>query len=444
MEPTNRSVYLEVFEYEKALRAQIAALDRSLKLRKISEDEYFEELKKKLEENVNTESELYFQQLSRYENYQSKKLKNQEKASEESRKAAEKAAKEQQAIFKKSVDEKIAAVKEQQTLDDDFTKEMMYDEMENIISGLDKNSELYKKYNSEILKGRKSLADQQKKLDEKAFEAQKKEVGKGLDEILKEYQKAFDQLEKKQNSYRGKLMSVGGDIFSVETKKDENGNDLTTYTVNDIEKQLRAMREYHAAVKKLKDEGASEALLSELTSLKTDDSKQFAKYLSRMSEKEFARINELYTEKQQLADELSADLYKPEAQAISDSISDALDGLAVSAADYGTKAADSFADAFASEFADRAEKFAELFNNGNFAAEIKAAVESESARYSAAAYSAPAVSAASGNSSGTSGKYDLDAVLEKLNKPVQILLDSKIIAESVISYQNKYKRQTGG
>ena len=319
---------------------------------------------------------------------------------------------------------------------------MYYNDLEALISTLDKESDLYKKFNSEILKGRRKLADDEEK---KLLDEQNKIVEDGLSEILKTYEKAFDDLEKKRESYRKKLMSVGGDLFSVDVTKDKNGNETTTYTVNNINEQLKKMKEFHSQITKLKKQGASEALLSELFALDDKDAAQFSKYLSGMSSAEFKKINDLYNEKQRLADDLSNDLYASEAKKLSDSIFAELDALSAPSADYGKEAADSYIDAFKAEFEERSDEFAKLFENTDFAAEVKATVESEMSRYSAAAYTMPAVQNSSDtNAAAESNKNFIAELIKEFNKPVQLVLDGKVISEIVIGYQNALKKQTGG
>ncbi len=172
-----------------------------------------------------------------------------------------------------------------------------------------------------------------------AMDEQQDIVDNGLKDILKKYQDAYDEIEKKRQTYRDKLMSVGGELFSVET--DENGK--KSYIVNDIDEQLRKMREYDSAIRSLREQNASDALIAELTSMSDEDSYQFAEYLSGMSASEFGRINELYNEKQKLADELSKDMYANEAQAVSDAMTEELAGLVADSYDYGAMSAEQFA-----------------------------------------------------------------------------------------------------
>lgn len=199
----------------------------------------------------------------------------------------------------------------------------------------DENYQYVKKVHDDNLTAAKKALDKQEKL-----------VDDGLSAIVKRYQKAYDELEQKRKNYRDKLMAVGGDLFSVEEIEKPDGTKVKQYTVNDINEQLRKMREYNAAVKKLRAQGMSDEMFAQMTSLGAEDSAQFAKYLSGMSAAEFAKINAAYEEKQKLADELASDLYKNDAQLISDSYTDALAGLASSAYEYGAKSALEFAKGF--------------------------------------------------------------------------------------------------
>ena len=204
------------------------------------------------------------------------------------------------------------------------------------------------------------------------------------------------------------------------------------------------MREYHRQITELKKQGASEELLSEINSLGAEESSQFAKYLSSMSDAEFAEINRLYNEKQALADELSADLYKSEAQAISDSMTTALAELANNSGDYGIQAADSYVDAFISEFDERYEEIAALLESTNIGAEILATVEAETAYYSSKALAGTTYKEEAPSAVNVGGKLDVERLVEGINKTIQIVLDGKVIAESTMKYEGQYQKQTGG
>ena len=146
----------------------------------------------------------------------------------------------------------------------------------------------------------------------------------GINSLLSEYKKKMGELESNISSYKAKLLSVG-DIFSITESTDENGKKTRKYTVENIREQMNEMRKYHNYVKQLKASGASEGLLSELTSMDFADGAQFGKYLTSMSSAEFAQINEFYKQRDALADELSQDLYAGEAEKINNALLSAVD-----------------------------------------------------------------------------------------------------------------------
>lgn len=133
-----------------------------------------------------------------------------------------------------------------------------------------------------------------------------------MSSIISEYSKAMSDLKSNISGYKNKLLSVG-DIFSVD-ETEKNGRKVKTYTIENIDKQMKEMEKYHSYVMKLKANGASQGLIEELTSLDFEDGAQFGKYLSGLSDKEFGKINSYYKKRDALADELSKDMYKGEAE----------------------------------------------------------------------------------------------------------------------------------
>lgn len=354
-------------DYENNLKAKADELDKSLTLRKISEEEYYEQLGEYLSQNRNLESDEYYKQLDKYNNYLDKKQDAADRAAEQQLKA-----------------EKSATEKLQQEAE---------------------------------AAAKKAEQDAEKLLSE-----QEKTVEKSLSNILKHFQEAYNELEKKRENYKKKLLSIGGDIFSVDEIENPDGSKSKRYTVNNINEQIKAMRQYNADIAKLKKQGASSALLEELTSLGDGDSQQFANYLSEMSKEEFAQINEAYAEKQRVADELSKELYSDEYAAIADGINTALDAVSEGAADKGKAAAESYAKAFGDTllkyseefypllgdekymkwfgssngvsdiFDSKADRIMKMFSGVDISgiiSEVMTTVRTEQARYSAAAYTAP-------------------------------------------------------
>ena len=412
----------DLADYENNLKAKADELDKSLTRRKISEDEYYQQLGEYLAQNRNLESDEYYKQLDKYNNYLDKKQDAADRAAEQQLKA-----------------EKYAAEKLQQEAE---------------------------------TAAKKAQQDAEKLLSE-----QEKTVEKSLTNILKHFQEAYNELEKKRENYKKKLLSIGGDIFSVEEIEQPDGTKAKRYVVNNIDEQIKAMRQYNADVAKLKKQGASSGLLEELTSLNDEDSAQFAKYLSGMSAEEFKKINEAYAEKQRVADELSKELYADEYAAVADGVNAALDAVSEGAADKGKAAADAYAEAFKAGLLKHSEelypllgdekymkwfgasggvpdildgnagRLMKMFSGVDFSgiiSEVMTAVRTEQARYSAAAYTAPVSAAAVQSPAENKKQTDIEDVLKKINKPIQLMLDGKPIAEYVMTYENNFARRVSG
>ena len=118
-------------------------------------------------------------------------------------------------------------------------------------------------------------------------------------------------MESSVDSYKNRLLSVG-DFVSIDSGTDENGVETTTYSVENLKKQMDKMQKYHDYIKQLKDRGASQEILSELTSYDFDDGSFIAENFAKMSDAEFKKINKLYSEREKLASDLANELYAPE------------------------------------------------------------------------------------------------------------------------------------
>ena len=166
-----------------------------------------------------------------------------------------------------------------------------------------------------------------------------KTVKSNLSNIVSSYKTAMSDITSNIASYKNKLLSVG-DIFSIE-ETEKNGKKVKAYTINNLEEQMSAMKKYHSYVKSLKESGASQGLLEELTSLDFEDGAVFGKYLSGLSDAEFSKINDYYKERDALADELSKDLYEGEAEKLNSilqsCVNDALEALPPAAQTAGKK-----------------------------------------------------------------------------------------------------------
>lgn len=263
--------------------------------------------------------------------------------------------------------------------------------------------------------------EQQKKSLEDMEDSRKaavKSAGESLDDLNALYQKKYSDMLNAQSDYRSRLMAVGGSVFSVEKETDEDGNETTIYKVNDIEKQIAAMEKYHADIKALKEDGASAALLEELNSMSAEDGAKMAEYLAGMSEEERQKVIELYKRKEQIADDLSADLYAKDAENMQNAFAAALTDMGVNAYDSGAAAAEQFASGFDG-------KLSELMNISAFT-RVSGTVATE------VSYK---------NAAENSGNQNVNVNVEVTGG--DITLDDNVVGEYSLSYEQKTNVQKG-
>ena len=255
----------ELKKYEENLQAKVDKLDEKLALRKISEAEYYTELKKYLDDHVNTESEAYYKQLSAYEKYTEEQKKQAEKAAEEQKKQDEQDAKERKKAYEDSIDDQIDELKLKNEIDESYTEEMMWNEIEIIVNGLDKQSDQYKKYNSEILKGRKKLADDIKKEDEKAAKEELEEWEKTSKEMSQKLESSYKDIVTEKQKAKDDLL----DIDLSDTVTNSNGKDVNVLT--DLNDEIKKMDKYRSSLEKLKKTDISDSLMEKIMGMNYED-----------------------------------------------------------------------------------------------------------------------------------------------------------------------------
>lgn len=364
-------------------------------------------------------------------------LEREKKRAEEWKKAQENSAAENQSAAE--------AISEQRTLAETAAEQMNDEELKSQWQKLDheyamgiiadedalyqKRLELLRKYGDEsntehwgyYEKLRAYEQEQQKKaLDDREDSQNKaiKSAGESLDDLNALYQKKYSDMLTAQNDYRSRLMAVGGSVFSVENETDEDGNETTIYKVNDIEKQIAAMEKYHADIKALKEDGASAALLEELNSMSAEDGAKMAEYLAGMSEEERQKVIELYKRKEQIADDLSADLYAKDAENMQNAFAAALTDMGVNAYDSGAAAAEQFASGFGG-------KLSELMNISAFT-QVSGTVATE------VSYK---------NAAENSGNQNVNVNVEVTGG--DLTLDSKVCGEYSLDYTQSVNVQKG-
>lgn len=313
----------EVKLYEETLQAEVDKLDEKLSLRKISEEEYYTELKKYLDSHVNEESALYYKQLSNYEKYIDKKDKAAQKEVENQKKQADKEEKERKKAAEKKIDDDIDALKLRAETDDGYSKEQMWNDIEVIVNGLDKQSDQYKKYNAEILKGRKKLSDDLAKEDEKAAKEQLKQLKSAADKQEKELGKQYKELVKQKEKAKDSLLGV--DLS--DTVIDKDGKDKEVLT--DINAEIKKIDKYKTSIEKLKELGASDSLIEKIQSMKFEDGSRqtFIDTLLGLSDESLQLYFSDWERWQEKAEEVSQDLISDDLDELNSKTTNAVDSI---------------------------------------------------------------------------------------------------------------------
>lgn len=198
--------------------------------------EYWSERRRVLNENINKDSEEWWKYYDETEKFFADLTEEQKEA------------------YEQQIENQAEALKERKELNDDFTDEMYYDELETVIAALDKESDLYKKYNSEILKGRKELADD---LDDEAVKSAKEQA----EAVTSQFEKAYAEIKSK----REQLLNDFRNIELTETVKDKNGEDMLI--LKDLDAEIKRLDRYEASIDRLREKGISENLMAEIMNL---------------------------------------------------------------------------------------------------------------------------------------------------------------------------------
>ena len=244
------------------------------------------------------------EELSEHWKYYEELYDQQQEFAEDAKKAAEDAAKEE------------AEIRDQQWNDISHRAELgLLTAKEAYEEQLEWIQKYCPEYADEWYSYYKTVVDYQRE----AMKEQVEGVRDSLSETINEYKTAYAELESSAKSYKNRLLSVG-DLFSVTTEKDKDGNETTVYNVENQRKQMAEMQKYHDYIKRAKAKGASDEVISELASYDFDEGMFFAKNLAGMSEAELKEISRLQAEKEQLAADLSNELYAPQMEQLNNDL----------------------------------------------------------------------------------------------------------------------------
>lgn len=302
--------------YEDNLQTKVDSLEKSLALRKISEDEYYEQLGQYLEENVNTESELYYKQLSNCEKYYDEKKTAAVKATEEQQKAeteaTEKAENERINTIKKYWD-KITKLKDRGEISDEDEYKLKAQLVEKYC---DENEDTWEDYYDWLYDYTKS---QEEKIAEEQVDAWKENSDKLADTLSDSYKSLVD----KKKELKKSLLNI--DLS--ETVTNSEGKEVNVLT--DLDAEIKKIDRYNNTLEKLKQKGASDSLIEQIQGMSYEDGSRqsFIDTLLSLSPDKLQLYFSDWERLQAKAEEVSQDQISDELDELNNETADAVSSI---------------------------------------------------------------------------------------------------------------------
>ncbi len=196
--------------------------------------------------------------------------------------------------------------------------------------------------------------------------AYKEELEKNLEEILQISREKFAAVEKEYENTSEKLKDFAGGtglekhLVTVENYYPNGGTlQFYDYSLTDIEDDIEKLKSFNASIEKLKEKASLispevfETFFAGLRDMPIEDAQAFADLLVKQSDEDFIKYFELYQERNELADEISASLYEDDFKEVGESLKQELEEVFSTVPEefftYGEMTGESFAQGFIGE-----------------------------------------------------------------------------------------------
>lgn len=289
------------------LESSLADLDGQLSIHSITEEDYWAKRRQILEDSQYKESADWWEYYDKVTDYYDKLSETQKEND------------------KKSLEDKIDALKLKAETDKSYTKEMLYNEMEILISGLDKQDDAYKKYNSEIIKGRKALADETSKTLKEGLKTDVTEIENQIKQVSSEYQTGVKKLLSDKQTYFNKLFDTSD--FTSRSKQTVNGKEADVFSLADPKEALKKLEAYDRALNKLEGRNVSQNVLDWIDTLDTQTAKDTIDVLNKMSDKQLQSYSDNFDKLKTKASDMAASKYDPQIEALNKDFIDRVNAL---------------------------------------------------------------------------------------------------------------------
>lgn len=308
----------------------LADLDKNWQLRRInSEEEYQKRRKELLEQNPNEQDDKWVKEYNKSLVYQEKILQD---AENEKTRIEKEAADERQQAREEEIANQWQELENRNEIDRSFTKEMVIQEKEIIVNGLDKTSAEYKKFNKQLIEDKKQLKIELAKENQQLAENDFKTWQNSYDKLVSEATGAYDQIKTNQDNL---MKSLTGNIklYDTESKKVWDKQSRAYKTEEDIKVNSKAMAEqvaetekYIAALDKLQGK-IPDSLMAEILAMDKEEGEKYVAELSKMSAAELKSYSESYQKIYEASEEFSKKIYENQLQTFKQEYTDKFENL---------------------------------------------------------------------------------------------------------------------
>ena len=192
---------------------------------------------------------------------------------------------------------------------------------------------------------------------QKTIQNQKNEIINLYKKMAQNAVSSIDEIASAQEKLSGKLKDYG-DLYKKVTTTikggGENGQDLvySTFELSDLSAQSKQLEDYKNSLLAVKNRGVDipPEFFAMLRDMSIEEGTNFASALLSADDAEFKAYIDAWKEKQNIADEISKELYADEVSDLTDSIMDELDVLPENFIEIGGASAESFGNGFIEKF----------------------------------------------------------------------------------------------
>lgn len=305
-------------ENQEKLEKKLEELDNRLTTRKITDDQYWIEKSSIVEKYRDEENSEWWKYFSEIEEHNEKEL-----------------------------EEQIETLKKKQENSENYTEEMFYNELEIMISSLDKESELYKKYNDEILKGRKELQEELQKLTTESLKNQISDIENELKQVENKYNSELQEIISQRDNYFNKIYKPAS---LVSSKKE---GDTEIFTLYDPEESYRKLVQFQEKFNDLQSKNISDNVMNWINNMDMETAEDTIDVLLSMTDEKLKSYSDSFDKYKITSEKMADDKYSSQIQELNEKfvlqVDELLSQLPQTASWTGQQTAQGFAQGLVSD-----------------------------------------------------------------------------------------------